>query len=90
MAINKNYTFSVDPNSPKTTISFRLHNGESVQQEFNLSHTVQDIKNFVAKVAPVQGQFNLVEGFPPKPLLDMNKTILEAKLQNCMVNQRLL
>lgn len=80
----------MNPNEPKTTISFRLHNGESVQQEFNLTHTIRDIKNFVAKVAPVQGDFNLVEGFPPKPLLDLNKTILEAKLQNCMMNQRLL
>ncbi len=80
----------MDSNQPKTTISFRLHNGESVQQEFNLTHTVQDVKNFVAKVAPVQGEFNLVEGFPPKPLLDMGKTVLEAKLQNCMITQRLL
>ena len=43
-------TFSVDKNQPTTTISFSLHNGESVQQEFNLTHTVGDVKNFVAKV----------------------------------------
>jgi len=90
LEINKNVTFQVDANLPKTIISFRLHNGESVQQEFNLTHTVHDVKKFVAKVAPVQGEFNLVEGFPPKPLLDMGKTIQEAKLQNCMITQRLL
>ncbi len=90
LEVNKNVAFQVDKNQPTTTISFRLHNGESVQQEFNLTHTVKDVKNFVTKVAPVQGDFNLVEGFPPKPLLDLNKTIVEAKLQNCMINQRLI
>ena len=90
LEVNKNVTFSVDKNQPTTTISFRLHNGESVQQEFNLNHTVGDIKNFVTKVAPVNGDFNIVEGFPPKPLSDMSKTITEAKLQNCMCTQRLI
>ena len=88
--VNKNVSFNVDQNQPKTIISFRLHNWESVQQEFNLTHTVSDVKNFVAKVAPVTGDFNIVEGFPPKPLTDMSKTIAEAKLQNCMCTQRLL
>ena len=90
MDVNKNVAFSVDKNQPTTTISFRLHNGETVQQEFNLTQTVEDIKNFVSKVAPVNGDFNIVEGFPPKPLSDMNKTIIEAKLQNCMCTQRLV
>lgn len=71
-------------------ISFRLHNGESVQQEFNLSHTLRDVKMFVTKVAPVKGEFNLVEGFPPKPLNDLNKSIEELKIGNSMLTQRLI
>ena len=88
--MNKDIFFHVVQEQPKTTISFRLHNGESVQQEFNLTHLVQDVRDFVSRVAPVDGDFNLVEGFPPKPLLDMSQTVIEAKLQNCLINQRLI
>lgn len=79
----------MDENQPLTKINIRLHNGEMITQEFNLYHSVGDIFQFVDSVAPVQGSFQLVEGFPPKPLTEFDKTIEELKLQGSVVTQRL-
>jgi len=58
-----------------------------ISQEFNLSHTVDDIYKFVQKykkfnirMTNVQGTFSLKEGFPPKTLSDKSKTIAQMKL----------
>ena len=87
--INKNVNFEVNTQAPSTKINIRLHNGESIVQEFNLTNTVNDIITFVKKVAPVSGSFQLIEGFPPKPLTDMNKSIDELKLSGTTLTQRL-
>jgi hypothetical protein len=47
--INKNVNFKVDKNADLTKINIRLHNGDCHSQEFNLTHTVNDIYNFVQK-----------------------------------------
>jgi len=54
-----------------------------------LNHTVGDIMSYVNSVAPVTGSFQLIEGFPPKPLTDEYKTIAELKLQGTTLTQRL-
>ena len=89
LGIFKDAQFNVDNSSPKTKINIRLHTGEIVTQEFNLYHSVGDILSFVKSLAPVTGEFQLVEGFPPKPLTDMNKTIEQLRLQNTTLSQRL-
>jgi UBX domain-containing protein 1 len=89
LGINKNVQFFVDKSSPTTNINIRLHTGESICQEFNLYHSVADIFQFVTQVAPVMGSFQLVEGFPPKPLINMDKTIEELRLQGTSITQRL-
>ena len=88
--INKDVVFHVDENAAKTRINIRLYNGDSVTQEFNFYHSVGDIFAFVSSVAPVDGSFQLIEGFPPKPLLSMDKTIEELKLQGTSLTQRLI
>jgi hypothetical protein len=55
-----------------------------------LIHTVGDLKNILSRVAPVNGDFNIFRGFAPKPLNDLNKTIVEAKLQYFMCLKRLI
>lgn len=89
LEINKDVQFHVDENAPSTKINIRLHNGETVTQQFNLYHSVGDIFSYVSNVAPVNGSFQLVEGFPPKPLTDMEKTIEELRLQGTTLIQRL-
>ena len=90
LAINKNAKFEVDDSAPKTRINIRLHNGESLVQEFNLTHTLRDIRVFVDSAAPVNGTYDLVEGFPPKPLAGDLQTIKELKIQGSTLIQRLL
>jgi UBX domain-containing protein 1 len=89
LGINKDVKFHIDPNSPTTRINIRLHTGESITQEFNLYHSVGDIFSYVSSVAPVVGTFQLIEGFPPKPLTNMDKTIEELRLQGTTLTQRL-
>lgn len=89
LEINKNVEFYIDKAAPTTRINIRLHNGETITQEFNLSHTVDDIFGFVTQTAPVDGSFQLIEGFPPKPLTDFDKSIEQLKLQGTTLTQRL-
>lgn len=89
LEINKDVEFYVDKSKPTTRLNIRLHNGETLTQEFNLSNTVDDIFVFVTQAAPVNGSFQLVEGFPPKPLSEFGKTIEELKLQGTTLTQRL-
>lgn len=79
---------TVDNSKPKTKINIRLYTGEVITQEFNLSNRVNDIRAYVNTVAPVSGSFDLVEGFPPKPLQG-NGTIEELKIQGSTIMQRL-
>lgn len=89
LEINKNANFEVDKTQPTTRINIRLHNGDAITQEFNLTHTLNDIRIFVGQVAPVNGTYDLIEGFPPKPLTEENKTIKELKIEGSTLTQRL-
>jgi len=41
-------------------------------------------------LAPVDGEFQLIAGFPPKPLTDVNQTVEEAGLEDSKITQKLL
>lgn len=89
LSINKDAKFEVDKSKPTTKINIRLHNGDTITQEFNLTHTLIDIRIFVGNVAPVNGTYDLIEGFPPKPIIDEFKTIKELKIEGSTLTQRL-
>lgn len=89
LGVFKDIEFAVNSNTPSTNINIRLFNGDTITQAFNLTHTVGDIFAFLAAVAPVSGSFQIVEGFPPKPLTQQDKTIGELKLQGTTLIQRL-
>lgn len=89
MEVNKDLKFDVDYNQPTTKINIRLHNGESITPVFNLTHTLRDIRIYVGNVAPVNGTYDLIEGFPPKPLSDDSKTIKELRIEGSTLTQRL-
>ena len=46
-----------------------------------MTHTVEDIQRYVETAAPIEGQYTLVSGFPPKPLSDPSKTVEAAGLK---------
>jgi len=79
----------VEAGQPQTTIQIRLADGTKLVAKFNLTHTIQDIINFVA-AAKRSGPFQLMTVYPQKTLDKPNQTIAEAQLQNAAVVQKLL
>ena len=80
----------VDESKPTTSLQIRFHNGERQVVPFNLTHTVSDIHSYVMMAAPVDGSYDLVTGFPPRPLEDPSKTIEEAGLKSAAITQKIL
>lgn len=80
----------VDESQPKTTIQIRFHNGERASITLNLHHLVSDIHDYVMQAAPVEGEYQLVFGFPPKPINDPGKTIEQAGLKNAAITQKIV
>ena len=80
----------VDENAPKTNLQIRFHNGERATLAVNMTHTVGDIHSFVMCAAPVDGEYQLISGFPPKPLDDPSKTIEQAGLKNAAITQKII
>ena len=77
----------IDSSQPHCTISIRLYKGDLVEALFNNNQKLRDIYNFVKKVSR-NNCFDLLEGFPPKPLVDYDKTIEELGLVNSVLTQR--
>ena len=69
-------------------VSVRLLKGDVIKGKFNCSQTVGDIYSMVKKYTR-NYNFVLLEGFPPKPLIDHKKTIAQLKLQNSVLTQRM-
>lgn len=92
MAVNKEAGALpvVDETQPKTTIQIRFHNGERASISLNLTHRVSDIHDYVMNAAPVDGEYQLISGFPPKALADPQKTIGEAGLKNASITQKIV
>lgn len=80
----------VDESKPKTTLQIRFHNGEKASITMNLDRTVADIHEYLMSAAPVDGDYQLIFGFPPKPLSDPSKTLEAAGLKNAAITQKII
>ena len=82
---------NVQQDQPSTMISIRLADGGRLSARFNLSHTVQDIRQFIATARPeYHGRnFTLLTTFPNKELANAADTVEQAGLQNAAILQRL-
>eukprot|EP01017_Pseudomicrothorax_dubius_P005554 TRINITY_DN1142_c0_g1_i1.p1 TRINITY_DN1142_c0_g1~~TRINITY_DN1142_c0_g1_i1.p1 ORF type:complete len:240 (+),score=75.04 TRINITY_DN1142_c0_g1_i1:128-847(+) len=80
---------SVDQSKPTTTVQLRLHNGQTVRLTLNNDARVEALFTYVMMAAPVDGSFELISGFPPKPLSDVTQTLEDADLLDSTVIQRL-
>ena len=81
---------AVDAKKPVTHIRVTLHNGQQTTLELNTSHTVADIHSFVMSLVPDVGSYQLMSGYPPRPLADPSMTIEKAKLKQANVSMRLI
>jgi UBX domain-containing protein 1 len=81
-------TSTVDQSKPVTKLQVRFHDGTRKAAEFNEDATVQQVHNFVA-AAVGAASFQILGGFPPKPLTDMGATLKDAGLLNAAVTVKL-
>ncbi|KZC11188.1 PREDICTED: NSFL1 cofactor p47 [Dufourea novaeangliae] len=81
---------NVDESKPVTTLQIRLADGTSVKAQFNLTHTVNDLRQYIVTMRPqyAMREFSLLTTYPTKELSG-DKTIGEAGLQNTAIIQRL-
>ena len=69
-------------------LNIRLFNGEVIKTTFNYTQTLASIYKYVKKISG-SNNFILVEGFPPRPLKDLNKCIKDLNLDNTTLTQKL-
>lgn len=82
---------NVQQEQPTTMISIRLADGGRLSARFNLTHTIQDIRQFIATARPEYSgrHFMLLTTFPNKELANPADTIQQAGLLNAAILQRL-
>jgi UBX domain-containing protein 1 len=80
---------NVDANLPSTSIQIRLADGTRMVTRLNMSHTVNDIRQFINNSRPGESAraYQLQTQFPVQTLED-NKTLTESKLSNAVVFQK--
>lgn len=86
--VRKGVTHSFNESIPRCHLNIRLFNGEIVTTDFNATQTLASIYKYVKKLSG-SDNFILLEGFPPRPLKQLNKTIKELKLDNTTLTQKL-
>ncbi|XP_070497684.1 NSFL1 cofactor p47-like [Chironomus tepperi] len=81
----------VNQEQPTTMLSIRLTDGSRLSGRFNLTHTIQDIRQYIVTARPEYTGRNyiLLTTFPNKELTNPEDTIQQAGLQNAAILQRL-
>jgi len=81
----------VNKDEPTTMVQIRLADGSRISSQFNFTHTIRDIRQFVLHSAPqYTGQtFILLTSFPTTELNNEDETIEKAGLKNSTLMQRL-
>lgn len=81
----------VDDSKPTTNIQLRFHNGQRKVVTFNQDHTVADLHCIFMECAPVDGDYQLVSGFPPREIkFDPSTTLKDAGLLQETISQKLV
>lgn len=88
-----NYVY-VNTKEETTEIIIKLINGNIIKKEFNLYHSIKDIKQIIEnEVSEYKGKkFTFVYGYPPCTIdiVDFDKTIDDFGFQNVSLIQRLI
>ena len=88
-----NYVY-VNTKEETTEIIIKLINGNIIKKEFNLYHSIRDIKQCIEnEVSEYKGKkFTFVYGYPPCTIdiVDFDKTIDDFGFQNVSLIQRLI
>jgi len=84
--------FEVDQTLPTTSVQIRLADGTRIVCRMNLTHKVQDIRNFINASRPenLTRPYTIGTTFPNRTLEDDSQTIEAAGLLNSVIVQRWL
>lgn len=82
---------TIDNTKPTTNIQLRFHNGQKKVVTLNHDHTIADLHSIFIECAPVDGDYKLVSGFPPKEIkFDPSTTLVDAGLIQETISQKLI
>lgn len=86
------YKLELDETQKTTKLQLNFHDGSKVVQKFNLTHTVNDVRLFMAsqRPLPVGTGFELHTTYPPAVLNDHNITIQDGGLKGQSMLQKLV
>ena len=87
LSIDKKIELTFDDKQPSCYISIRLFKGDIIKGKFNNNGKLKDVYSFVKRFS--HNYFTLLGGFPPKPLIEYDKTISELGLENSVLIQRI-
>jgi hypothetical protein len=62
-----------------------MHNDAKLKLTMNLTQKISYIHTFFMSNAPLDREYALMAGFPPKRLMDPNKTLGELGLKNATI-----
>ena len=66
-----------------------MYNGDVIKTEMNCDKKLRDIYSLVKKFGKNRIiDFVLLDGFPPKPLVELDKSIEELGIENSMLTQK--
>lgn len=74
---------------PVTTIQIRLLDGNRIVSQFNTTHLIADVAQFVRSSRSGGGVVALVSGFPPK-LLDLTMSLEDAGVLGSVISEKRL
>ena len=77
----------VDASKPVAKFRLRLASGKALAVELNQDHTVGHLRAFVAAQGAGEKPYDLLAGFPPKPLTDAAQTVGAAGLAGGAVSR---
>ena len=86
--VKKDVKHSLNELIPMCHLNIRLFNGEIIKTEFNYTQTLASIYKYVKQISG-SNNFILLEGFPPRPLKELNKCIKDLNLDNTTLTQKL-
>merc|ERR1711970_676895 len=88
VVVDSDFDLNVKKSQPTTRIQIRLHDNTRIVQNFNTTHTVSDLRKFIAQKSG-KNSFKIMTAYPSKCLDNDSLTLDEAKLLNSSVMQRL-
>lgn len=82
-------SFHFDPDAPSISLQVRFHDGTRATAKLNSSHTILDLRAWIEQTKPTTQAYDLLAGFPAKPLTDASQNVVAAGLSGAAVTQKL-